>query len=166
MNKYFLIILISLSSMLKADNLYFTIQDSKNIIKEIKKSISSSKLNIKISSYHLTNKSITKSLKNVSKKGVKVTIIFDQKNSNKKYSLMRYLAKYKNFNIYIMDLKWSLHQNYIIIDNKLLIFGSANLSKSAFLKNLEYIFVSKNKSYIRKFNKNFLWLISHSKLYD
>jgi phosphatidylserine/phosphatidylglycerophosphate/cardiolipin synthase-like enzyme len=140
--------------------------DAKKLQKLIKKEIYHTKKTVQISAYHFTNKKISKYLKKIAKKGVVVTVVFDDKNSKQDYSLMKYLAKYKNFKIHLMNKEFKLHQNYMILDKKSVIFGSANFSKSAFMKNLEFIVISHKKAEIGKFLGNFSWLIKHANIYD
>jgi len=126
---------------------------------------SHAKNNIKITIYTFTNKKLARALKIAARKGVKITIIADKKESKYKYSVIPNLALIKNFDVYLLTGKnykngdkAKMHVKMSIIDDKYLITGSANYSYSAFFKNYEYILISKNKELIDKFEKFFSYL--------
>jgi phosphatidylserine/phosphatidylglycerophosphate/cardiolipin synthase-like enzyme len=116
------------------------------------------KKNIKMTIYTFTNKKIAKALKIAAKKGVKIYIIADTKEAKYKYSVIPHLALIRNISVYLLSgksfksgKKAKMHVKSTIIDDKILITGSANYSYSAFYKNYEYIIINKDKSLLKAF---------------
>ena len=157
----FCVLLVKLS----ANTMYFMPDDGKKALKDITDSISKAQNNINIAIYSFTNKQIAKALKKASKRNIHINIIFDSY-ALKGKSKLKYLAKYKNINIYTLRgkrkgkkkaNKWygKMHSKYIIIDNKKLFFGSANYSYSAFNASYETLYVNKEQPLIKQFSKDF-----------
>ncbi len=163
---YLIIVFISLSAhAVQVNNFYLLPKDADKALKAIITSIDQSKNSIKISIYNFTNKKIAKRLKNAAARGVKIEIIFDQRsaNSQKKISMLYFLAKYKNITVYKLRGKLSKNRKYhgimhlktALFDHKKIVFGSANWSKSAFSKNYELIYILKDYAIAKKFNRFF-----------
>jgi len=172
----FLLMLFSFNFLNAKESFYFMPQDSSRAIKEIINSIKYAKKDIKCSIYSFTRKDFAKALANAAKRGVKVEIIFDwETNTERKRSRsrLRYLAKYKNIDIYIARGKISkngkyygkLHAKVMIIDQKRVIFGSANWSKSAFSQNYEVVSIVDDYAVAKKFIKYFERIKSKAKRY-
>ena len=164
--------LILLISFLFASEIYFTPMQGKKAENRLFYTLSHAHKNIKIIIYSFTNKRIAKALKIASTKNVKITIIADEKEAKYKRSVIMNLAAIKNINILLLHgIPYKhkgygkLHAKVAIIDNKILITGSANYTYSAFYKNYEYIIFQKDKSLIYKFNKFFNYLKSIAKPY-
>lgn len=165
------IFLVSLS----ANKMYFMPDDGKIAIKDVISSISKAKNNINMAIYSFTNKKIAKALKKIAKKNVHINIIFDSKALQGK-SRLKYLAKYKNIDVYTLKgkrkatrkgNKWygKMHSKYIIIDNKKLFFGSANYSYSAFNASYETLYANEDKELIEQFTKDFKKMLKLAKKY-
>ncbi len=158
----FLLFHINLSAK---DNLFLLPQENDQALKAIFKNFDHAKISIKIAMYNFTHKKIAKKLKNIAKKGVKIEIIFDKSSSElkKDKSMLGYLAKYKNITIYQLKGKLSKNRKYYgkmhikaaIIDNKIVIFGSANWSKSAFSNNYELVYILKDYAIAKKMSSYF-----------
>ena len=168
MKRFFLILMCLLTfttATLNASELYLLPEDSKKALSTLLKSIDHSKKSIKIMIYNFTHKKIAKRLKVAAKRGVKVEIIFDQRNSakDKKRSMFYYLAKYKNIFVYKLRGKYIkkqdrygiMHLKSAVFDHKRVIFGSANWTYSAFGKNYEMLYVEDNYAAAKKFEKYF-----------
>ena len=160
MKKFLLILLLVLISYAK--EVYFMPKEGKKAENRLFYLFTHAKKEIKIIIYTFTNKKLAKALKIAAKKGVKITIIADKKESKYNYSVIPRLATLKNFDIYLLsgkkyknNEKAKMHIKLSIIDNKYLITGSANYSYSAFYKNYEYILIHKDKILIAKFNNFF-----------
>jgi len=77
--------------------------------------------------------------------------------------MMYYLAKYKNIDVYQIRGKYSkkknyyakMHQKMAVIDDKVLILGSANWSYSGFGKNYEVVLIEKDKNLAKKYSEFF-----------
>jgi phosphatidylserine/phosphatidylglycerophosphate/cardiolipin synthase-like enzyme len=150
-------------------------EQGKVALMAMKKEFQYAKRSIRVSIYSFTNKSLAKSLKNAAKRGVKVEIIFDKKESKSKRgkSVIGYLAKYKNITVYRLSglrpkrKKYSgiMHIKMALIDDKTLIFGSANWTYRAFSNNYETLFITKDYALAKKFDKFFKLQKSRAKLY-
>jgi len=161
----YLIILIA--TFLFSNEIFFLPKDGKKAEKKLFYEFTHAHKNIKIIMYSFTNKKLAKALKIAAKKNLKITIIADKKEAKYTRSVIPNLALIKNITIYILHGKsyknksyGKLHAKISIIDNKLLITGSANYTYSAFYKNYEYIILHTNKKEIEKFNKFFNYLKS------
>jgi phosphatidylserine/phosphatidylglycerophosphate/cardiolipin synthase-like enzyme len=149
--------------------IYFMPNDGKNALSDIIKSIKNAKNNIKIAMYSFRHKQIAKALKQASKNGIKVYVIFDDKVLHKGYkSRYKYLKKQKS-NMYVYTLKglhnknnkskkklWGkMHSKYMIIDNRKLFFGSLNFKPSSFNFNYEVLYATNEAKLVGKFLSNF-----------
>ena len=78
--------------------LYLLPNQSREALSAMKREFQSAKKSIKISIYSFTNKKLAKSLKKAANRGVKIEIVFDDKESrsHRGKSVIAYLAKYKN----------------------------------------------------------------------
>ncbi|WP_200762713.1 phospholipase D-like domain-containing protein [Nitrosophilus alvini] len=144
------LIMMTLTLNAQEGTLYVMPKESKEALSALLDSIDKAKSKIDVAIYSFTHKKIAKRLKNAAKRGVKVRIIFDKKsNINYKRSQLRYLAKYSNIDIYLINGKrfknrkyfGKMHMKLAIIDNRRLIFGSANWSNSGFGKNYELLYI-------------------------
>lgn len=164
MIKKYILIFIIFNITIFADSIYFMPKQAnkamKNLIDEIKKA----KKEVKIAIYSFTNREISKAIRDSAKNGVKYKIIFDYEgNINDNYSQIGYLAKLKNIEVCLLkgeenkNKKYygKMHNKLAVIDNKTIIFGSANWSKSAFESNYETLVISNNKDYIKPANLYF-----------
>jgi len=159
-----IIVLTLLSMFLIADELYILPYEAKPAFSKLLKSIDLAKHKIDITIYSFTNHKIAKRLKNAAKRGVKVRIIFDKESNlfNKK-SQIGYLSKYRNIEAFIISGKpyrnrdsfGKMHMKLMIIDNKKVIFGSANYSYSAFAKNYELLYFKEDYKLAKKCEKYF-----------
>ena len=140
--------LISLifSTFLFASEVFFMPIDGKKAENKLYYTYTHAHKNIKIIIYTFTNKKLAKALKIASKHNVKITIIADKKEAKFQKSVIPNLAAIKNIKIYLLHGKaykngdfGKLHAKVSIVDDKILITGSANYSYSAFFKNYEYI---------------------------
>lgn len=174
---YFIFIVLCIYNTNGSANnkLFLLPQENEKALQSILDNFDLAKNSIKISIYNFTHKQIAKRLKKAAKRGVKVEIIFDEGSSiqQKEKSMLYYLAKYKNITVYQLKGKPSkrsrydgiMHMKTAVIDNKVIIFGSANWSYSAFSKNYELLYVTKNYALAKKFLKFFDTMKQQSKLY-
>jgi len=171
---YLIIVFVSLSITASAkEDFYLLPQDAKPALKAIMSNIDKSKNSIKISIYSFTHKQLAKRLKSAAKRGVKIEIIFDDKTQKKNKSMLGYLAKYKNITIYKLKGKQSKNKKYYgimhlkvaLFDHNRILFGSANWSKSAFGKNYEVLYFSKDYKLAKKFEKFFEKMKTKSTLF-
>ena len=166
----YLILLIA--SFIFASEVFFTPTEGKKAENKICYLFTHAHKEIKIIMYSFTNKRIAKALKLASNHNVKISIIADEKEAKYKKSVIANLAAIKNINIYLLKGKpykhkgfGKLHAKVSIIDNNILITGSANYTYSAFYKNYEYIILHNDKKLIERFNNFFNYLKSLAKPY-
>jgi len=136
--KLFLLITIALHSH-ALDELYFLPKDSKVAKEHILKLIKNADDRIDIAMYNLSYKKFHKALIKASKSGVSVTIIYSKSKLN----------FYKEFNM--IKTKRKQHIKLAIIDDKYLIFGSANWKKESFGENYEIVNITDDKEKVKKF---------------
>lgn len=163
---YLIIVFVSLSISLSAkEHFYLLPKDAKLALKAIMTNIDQSKKSIKITIYNFTHKQIAKRLQSAAKRGVKVEIIFDDRSTRtqKRKSMLYYLAKYKNITVYRLKGKISdnkkyhgiMHLKTALFDHNRILFGSANWSYSAFSKNYELLYITKDYKITKKFENYF-----------
>ncbi len=138
-------------------SVYFSPQD--NIINsKIIPLINKSTTSIYIPTFLITNKDLTNSLIEAKNRGVKIKIILDAANSNSVYSMHKKLRE-NGIDVKVENYAGKMHAKSIIIDNKYLIIGSMNFSKSGNTKNDENVIILTNPKlaefYIKYFNE--LW---------
>jgi len=178
MKKVFLIKLLLIHFLvinLSAGDIFFMPKDSKKAMKTLLKELDLAKNEINVAIYSFTHKEIAKKLKNASKRGVKVKIIFDDESNTdrNRRSQIGNLAKIKSIKTRVIKGKQAkskryfgkMHNKFIIIDNKTVIFGSANFSYSAFGKNYEILYIEKDYALAKKFNSYFDKMFRDSKSY-
>ncbi len=125
--------------------------------------IDQARSSIDVAMYSFTNKSIAKRLKNAARRGVHIRIIFDHDQIKDRYSKLRYLAKYRNIEIFTLRGKYAKRGEYYgkmhikmgIFDNKRVTFGSANWTNSAFSRNFEVIYFTKDFALAKKAKRGF-----------
>lgn len=117
---------------------------------------------IEIAMFTFTHPQILIALIEAKNRGVKVTVIFDylsHKGASKKMAISLKEAGFKVYHNRGMQL---MHHKFALIDNKKLIMGSTNWTKSGFGKNNEMLLVcselSKNNlKFIQKMWSHLLW---------
>ncbi|BCD60802.1 MULTISPECIES: phospholipase D-like domain-containing protein [unclassified Nitratiruptor] len=169
----FLIILF-LGLSLYAQSLYLLPFEAKAAKTELLQKIDHANHEIAVAIYSFTHKTIAKHLKNAAKRGVHVLIIADEEqNRNNPYSQIGCLQKYKNIEVFTLKGRYNkkreyygkMHMKLAIIDNKWLIFGSANWSYSAFGKNYETLYFVKDYAMAKKAKKMFARMLRKAKPY-
>ena len=160
MKALFLCLILS-TFLLSKDAIYFMPFDAAPALQRITSELKNAKSNVYIAIYSFTNREIAKAIRDSAKNGVKYTIIFDeQSNIDNDKSQIGYLAKLKNIRVCTLRGKNKngkydgiMHNKLALIDNRLVILGSANWSKSAFEINYENVLVSSNLDYINGVKK-------------
>ncbi len=153
--------------------IYFLPYEKEKALQEILSKIKSAKYSIQGAIYSFTHKKIADEIKKAAKRGVKVELIFDKNYNMKRFekSMLFYLAKYKNIDIYLLsgkpykrfNKKGIMHIKAIIIDNKYTLFGSANWTYGAFDNNYEILYSIKDYQIAKKFKKYLNYMKSQSK---
>lgn len=146
-------------SSLVANDLYFMPKEQDKALNALLHTIKNTQNTLDIAIYSFTNREISKAIRDIAKKGVKVRIIYDKKsNKDPNKSTIGYLAKLNNIKTCLLEGERSkngkynglMHIKMAISDNKRLVLGSANWSKSAFETNYETLLVLKDAKFIRQ----------------
>lgn len=163
-----------LASFTWADSLYFMPQEQDKAFKELIYTIKNTQKTLDIAIYSFTNREISKTIRDIAKRGVQVRIIYDKKsNQNTNQSTIGYLAKLKNIETCLLEGNLSnnrkfyglMHMKMAISDEKSLILGSANWSKSAFETNYETFFITHNQDSITKAKNMFNTMLQKCEKY-
>jgi phosphatidylserine/phosphatidylglycerophosphate/cardiolipin synthase-like enzyme len=171
--KQIFILIVCILFLNAKDKIYFMPEDGDDAQKEIAYLISHAHRNIDIAMYSFTNKVFLKALKSAARKGVKIRIVADRSsNSNQKhYSIVPRLVKLRNIEVHLLNGKGNgrykgiMHIKLLIVDKKIVAFGSANYTYSAFHKNYELLYIRNDWSFTRRFITIFekLWNANNHK---
>ncbi len=119
----------------------------------IYKTLEKTKSEVDIAIYAFTDMNVLGALKYLTSKGVRVRIAMDDWSE-------RYIGKYplEQFEVKVFK-DVTLHHKFVIVDGSILLTGSANLTESAFRKNFEVIFLTRDKEIIHQYKEIFdlLW---------
>jgi phosphatidylserine/phosphatidylglycerophosphate/cardiolipin synthase-like enzyme len=151
------------------DNIYFMPQDGNKAQKDISSLILNAHESIDIAMYSFTNKVFFKSLKLAARRGVKIRIVADKdSNKNQRYfSIVPRLKKLRNIKVHLISgkkhgrYKGIMHIKLLIVDDRVVAFGSANYTSSAFHNNYELLYINDDWTFTRRFSRIFnkLWKI-------
>jgi len=138
--------------------LCFLLPDYKNralfaLIREIDKAQSS----LKLAMFSLSHPSILHALEKAAKRGVDISLYIDKLNLTKPSEpLKQFIAQCRK--VYTQNSPVLLHHKLCLIDNRLVIGGSANWTKSGFKKNEETLFIFDHLNYeqIKRINQIFI----------
>jgi len=121
---------------------------------EIFKILKKAKRSVKLCYYAFTDEDIFAFLKYLSSRGVKIKMILDDWIESSRLSKLRW----GGFDVKIVE-KPLLHHKFMIVDDKILIFGSANLTESGLHKNVEVLFKTQERDFVKDFIEEFerLW---------
>ena len=121
---------------------------------EIFKILKKAKRSVKLCYYAFTDEDIFAFLKYLSSRGVKIRMILDDWIESSRLSKLRW----GGFDVKIVE-KPLLHHKFMIVDDKILIFGSANLTESGLHKNVEVLFKTQERDFVKDFIEEFerLW---------
>jgi len=143
LNRVFLLLALFLTTVNALDKIYFLPKEANTAEKHIIKLIQNANKRIDIAMYNLSYKKFVKELKKISKKDVTVTII-NGKSETKFYKKIK-----------LIQSKIKQHIKLAIIDNKYVIYGSANWKKESFDGNYEIINITDDKNRVKQFDKIF-----------
>ena len=144
----FLLIFLTVGTFAN-ESFFLMPRDAKQALKSLSHDLKNAKKNIRIAIYSFTHKELADSIKSAARRGVKVTIIFDEEsNVRKTYSRLGGLAKLKNVTAYTLKgeanpkkgYAGKMHMKMAVIDDSTIYFGSANWSYSAFSISYELLY--------------------------
>jgi len=140
-------------------DLYLLPDIQNKALKKVLDLIKRARSSIKIAMFTLTHQKILDEIINLKKLGIEVTIAIDGKSS--RGASKKAIERLKNENIKVLISKNDklCHHKFMVIDDKILMVGSANWTKSAFDKNNDCFLIVYNldknqKSFLKK-----LWRI-------
>ncbi len=136
--------------------IYFSPQN-KTIQNTILPLIRNSKNYIYIPAFLISHKEMVSELIQAKNRGVDVRIITDALNASAKYSKVRELRA-AGMPVKIENYAGKMHSKTMIIDDRYLVLGSMNFSKSGESKNDENLMVIENKEAAIFYKKFFLYL--------
>lgn len=139
-----------------SSGIYFSPQN-KTIKNTILPLIRNSKNYIYIPAFLISHKEMVSELIQAKNRGVDVRIITDALNASAKYSKVRELRA-AGMPVKIENYAGKMHSKTMIIDDRYLVLGSMNFSKSGESKNDENLIVIENKEAAIFYKKFFLYL--------
>lgn len=135
-------------------SVYFSPQD--NVIKsQIIPLVNKSKTSIYMPTFLITHRELTSALISAKKRGVKIKVIIDAANASNKYSKHQQLRD-NGIEVKVENYAGKMHAKTMIIDEKYVVIGSMNFSRSGEEKNDENTIILDNpqiaKFLIKQFN--------------
>ena len=135
-------------------SVYFSPQD--NVIKsQIIPLVNKSKTSIYMPTFLITHRELTSALISAKKRGVKIKVIIDAANASNKYSKHQQLRD-NGIEVKVENYAGKMHAKTMIIDEKYVVIGSMNFSRSGEEKNDENTVILNNpqiaKFLIKQFN--------------
>lgn len=136
---------------------YFSPKDN-IIVSQIIPLINNSKKSILIPTFVLTHNQLFEALVAAKARGVEIRMILDAGNASNTYSKHELLRKH-GIKVKTENYAGKMHSKSIIIDEKIIIAGSMNLSKSGEIKNDENVLIIENPQLAKQYAKffNYLW---------
>lgn len=119
--------------------------------------IENAKQYVYIPMFIITHKKLSQALADAYKRGVDVRIILDATNASNKYSTHEALRK-SGVLVKTENFAGKVHSKSLIIDDKYLVTGSMNLSKSGNTKNDENVLIIENPTIVKYYKNFFLYL--------
>ncbi len=146
-----------LETVRSENNAYFTHHD--NIRDLVINLLKSAREELKICMFTISDNPIAETIAGCHAKGIRVRIITDDGKTFDKGSDIYSLHKI-GVNIKIDSHKSLMHHKFVIVDNKKLLTGSYNWTRTGSDINNENILVTTNKKIVRAYKKEFkrLWL--------
>lgn len=162
-------------SLLLGRSFYLMPDDGERAEAAVARTLSAAKDEMIIALYTFTNNTLAKEVAKAAGRGVRVTLIVDDKNlrGNPKESKAKELAKLRNVTVLLARGKRSgngeydglMHLKTAVIDRKMVVHGSANWSHSAFNINHELLFIEEDPVLAQQLLKQMQPLIAASKPY-
>ena len=123
--------------------------------------VDAAKKTIRIQAYSFTNENLGNALVAAKNRGVDIEVILDSENTGNPNSLMRLMIE-NNVPVYLDKTHAISHNKILIIDEKVVITGSANLTKAAQERNAENSLVIKDAGIATTYTANWIKHRSHS----
>ncbi len=150
---------------------YFT--PSYKALNEVVDLINISRKSVDVAMYNFTSRPLSHALVLAKRRGVKIRVVLDRKSNNPKENRFTKYLYLKSKGIDVRFAKphrhWDrdgiMHNKFAVIDNKIVITGSANWTASAFVINDENIIIISREDIANVYEKEFdiLWKNSQIK---
>jgi phosphatidylserine/phosphatidylglycerophosphate/cardiolipin synthase-like enzyme len=118
-----------------------------------------------VEAYSFTSAPIAKALVQAHKRGVDVEVILDKSNMTKRYSAVDFLL-HAGIPTYIDSAYAIAHNKVMIVDEKIVITGSFNFTKSAETMNAENLLVIDDQELAARYLENWRMHEEHSEKYQ
>ena len=138
---------------------YFSPQD-RTISKYILPLINSSQKYVYIPVFVLTHKDLNNALVSAHNRGVDVRIIVDATSAASKYSSVKYLRPL-GIKVKAENRAGKMHMKSIIIDDKYVVLGSMNFTKSGENYNDENVLIIENPKLAKAFKEKFIYFYNN-----
>lgn len=135
-------------------SVYFSPQD-KIIDNHIIKLINNSQKYVYVPVFVVTQKNFNEALIKARQRGVDVRLIVDATSAGSKYSSVKYLRD-NNIKVKAENRAGKMHMKSIIIDDKYVVIGSMNFTKSGEVYNDENVLIIENTALAKAFKAKFL----------
>ncbi len=152
MSKIFLVLFLIFSSSFASSKIYFLPNDAKISSEKIISLIDNAKSSIDLSIYNLSYNKLISSLKEASKRGVKINLYLDKAKLKKSDKINKLI---KNSSIKYKVLEKKNHLKLALFDKSIAVFGSANWTKESFGDNFEIIYMTDEHKDINQINEIF-----------
>jgi len=143
MRKLVIVILLTFISF-ASDKLYFMPEDGKAFKSDLIEHLENAKSSIKVAMYNFEDKKLARVLQKKARSGLHVIVYYYKKD----------VDFYKKIDV-IQVKRRKLHTKMAIIDDEIVVFGSANWTKKSFKKNYEMNYITDNEKIVSQSVKFF-----------
>lgn len=131
--------------------------DDSHAIARLQELIRSAKKSIKVAMYTFTRQDLAQALVRAQHRGVKVEVIIDESSGNGASAKIVELLAKEGIKAHLTREHGLMHNKFMLIDDEILVHGSANWTKAAFKQNDDYIMVLINLTPPQKQVMQLLW---------
>jgi phosphatidylserine/phosphatidylglycerophosphate/cardiolipin synthase-like enzyme len=155
------IILLLLSTFVFAQDIQVFFSPKGGCTDEICKQINKSEKSIYVMAYSFTSQPILNALLEAHKRKVPVNIIVDKSQRKEDDSIIEDLRKV-GIMVMVDDKHAIFHNKVMVFDNKTIITGSFNFTKSAEVRNAENMLVIQDEELAKKYVANYFEHLTHA----
>jgi phosphatidylserine/phosphatidylglycerophosphate/cardiolipin synthase-like enzyme len=127
--------------------------------------IDSARQSVRVQAYSFTSAPIAAALRQAHRRGVKVEVILDHSQQTDRYSSADFLHN-AGIGVWIDDQHAIAHNKVMIIDDRVVITGSFNFTKSAETSNAENLLIIRDAKVAAIYTDNWLAHLAHSRAYQ
>ncbi|HZX34642.1 MAG TPA: phospholipase D-like domain-containing protein [archaeon] len=121
--------------------------------------IKSAETDVDAAIYSFTSREIETALEEAARKGVRLRVVTDYLQSKSKYSVVNELAG-KGIEVRVMPYNRTMHNKFLVVDNKLVITGSYNWTTNSDESNNENLVFIRDTETAQRYSEEFfrLWV--------